>query len=185
MAGALQEDERGLFESAVGDDGLADERGLAVEVIDAAAGQVEARVGFKLLAGMALADLTGLIDGELVFEGQEDHADGGDDLGHDDGANSPKGGLAMMDEREGLADIERPGQEAEAGKDGPGRDAAKDIEDEKGGDAVDGAFNVDEGPIAPNADTDPETGGAEDDAEGEGNATRNTAVGDGPGASGE
>ena len=125
---------------------------------------------------MAFAELTGLIDGELVFEGEEDHADGGDDLGHDDGANSPEGGLAMMDEREGLADVERPGQEAKAGKDGSGGDAAKDVEDEEGGDAVDGALNEDEGPFASNADTDPETGGAEDDAEGEGNATGNAAV---------
>ena len=44
MAVILQQEEGSLFESAVGDDGLADEGGLAIEVVDAAAGEIEAAV---------------------------------------------------------------------------------------------------------------------------------------------
>ena len=148
-AGTLQEDERGLFESAIGDDGLADGGSLAVEVIDTAAGQIEPGVGFQFFAGVAFADLAGLVGGKLVFEGQKDHADGGDDLGHGNGANSPEVGLAMMEEREESRQYlaTRPGSRGWQGR--FRRDAAKHIEDEKGGDAMDGALDEKRGQSPP------------------------------------
>ena len=71
----MQKNERGLGEAAVGDDGLADQGRLAIEVIDAAAEKCEARVGLEFLAGVAFAVLGRLPDGELVFKRDQDHAD--------------------------------------------------------------------------------------------------------------
>ncbi len=154
VAGVLKEYEGGLLEAAVGNDGLADHGCLAIEVLDAAAGEIEARICLHFLTGMTLAELANLVDGELVFKGEKDHADGGDDLGHGDDANGP-GGFAVIEEREGLADVERPAQEAEAGEDGSGRDAPEDVKDEDGGDKVDGALNEDEGPCSSDTNADP------------------------------
>ena len=105
VAGALQQDEGGLLETAIGDDGLADDSCLAIEVIDAAAGQIEPGVGFQFLAGVAFADLAGLVSGKLVFKREKNHADGSDDLGHGNDPNSPEVWLAIMEEWKSLANI--------------------------------------------------------------------------------
>ena len=94
-------------------------------------------------------------------------------------------GRAMMQQGKRFADVQRPGEEAKAGKEGSRREAAEDVEDEQGGDAMDGALNEEERRVAPDADADPEPGGAEDDAQGERDGPRNAAIGDGPGASGK
>ena len=99
VAGTLQQDERGLGESAIGNDGLADHGRLPVEVLNAAACKIEPGIGLQLLTRMALADLASLFDGELIFKGEKDHADGGDDLAHDDDANGPDT-VRRVEERE-------------------------------------------------------------------------------------
>jgi hypothetical protein len=71
----------------------------------------------------------------------------------------------MLKEWQGLADIERPGQETKAGQNGSRRDAAKDIEDEQGSNAMNGALNEDEGPDASNTNAYPKKGGSQRDAE--------------------
>ena len=46
----------------------------------------------------------------------------------------------------------------------PGDDAPEDVEDQHSSDEVDSALNEGERPSAPDANADPETGGAENDA---------------------
>ncbi len=75
----MEQHERGLLKAAALDDGLADLIALPVEVVEPAAGEGEADVRFELMASPLLTHLGALLQAELVFEGQHDHADGGDD----------------------------------------------------------------------------------------------------------
>jgi hypothetical protein len=134
---------------------------------------------------MAFADLARLVDGKLVFKGEEDHADGSNHLGHGDSANSPDAGLVIMKKWESLADIQRPGQETKASQNGSGRDAAKDVENEEGGNAVDGALDEDERPNTSNANAYPESGSAKRDAENERDGTREAALRESPRTTGK
>ena len=108
---------------------------------------------------MTLTDLAFLVDGELIFEGEEDHADGGEDLGHGDGTNGPMAG-SHDEKREGLADIQRPGQKTKTGKNGFGGDAAEDVKDEERSDAMNGALDEGEGPDASDTNAYPEKSSA-------------------------
>src|SRR5579863_886336 len=108
--------------------------------------------------------MAGLVGRKLVFEGEKDHADGGDDLGQREGADGPDVRRAMMKQRKRFFNVQRPGKEAKAGKDSSQRKAAEDIEHEQGGDKVEGALHEEERRVAGDAYADPESGSAEDDA---------------------
>ena len=111
---ALQKDERGLFEAAVGDDGLADQSRLPIEVVEAPARKREVRVGFKLHRGRGVRGPGQPADGELIFKREEDHADGGDYLADDNDANERDADL-VVEEAEGkcFTDVGGPGNKAE------------------------------------------------------------------------
>ena len=72
----LHQNQCRLCEAAVCNYGLADEVCLAIEVLNPAPRQDDAGVGFQFLASAPFALFDGLLEGQFVLEGEQDHAHG-------------------------------------------------------------------------------------------------------------
>ena len=115
----MEEQQHCVFKSAVFYDGLADLSALAVKVVEAAPGERDARVGLQFLASTLLAQLRRSLQCEPVFQGEQDHAHGGCDGAKGVGAHEAEAQKRVcLDCGHDCAKVQRPGEEANSGKQG-------------------------------------------------------------------